>query len=225
MAVEIETTSYSAEPFEFSYEPSKVIEVKYDGQNRPAVELIGGEDLSAIIDMLSYQVRLEDYDRVVVLSEGGWYLAQELAKRQDFPLDASTTTEIKTKRANGGGETTIVNPDDLSSLHDKRVLIIDDLVDSAATLETVYEYLPYAEGVAIAKKTLDAEKIEDLQRQENILARTIVGATIPDYWVGGGGLDFGNFAEKEYGYKKGFPRLLNKIVIMYESLQEDNRQY
>lgn len=226
MAVETAPSVNIYEPFEFVYDPAnpKIVNVEYGGQERMAVELIGEKDLDTVIDYVSYQVSLAAFDHIMILSEGGFYLANELSRRQDYVLGSHNTSIVSTTRPPGGGEAIIDNPDLLDKIADKKVLVIDDLVDSAGTLATIFARLPNASGVAIAQKVLDQSDTH-YYRQQEVLRRTVVGAKIPNLWVGGAGLDYGSVAENLHGYKKGYPRWIRKIVIMAESLIEDNRQY
>jgi len=190
------TKSYEAPFVSFPQNP-RLIEL--DGFS--VLDYISPEYMNLRIRDLSSRIKLDDFDRVVVNAKGGWFLYYELARLQ---LPRQRPIEVVYRRPPQAYGAIVDNPIP-SALREKRLLIVEDILDSGGVLETMMRDAPNSTCLVAVKKRNIPNQIQT--------ANTYSCVETDNLWLGGCGMDFGNES-----YSENFPRSYPGIVVMPELL-------
>jgi len=173
--------------FEFSKNP-KIFEL--DGH--PVYEYIQPHVMDKIIEQFSWQVNLNWFDKIVVNLKGGEYFAKSLAKLKNYQGEIINIEYHRDRKI------TIPVP---SYLRDKRIGVIDDILDGGGTAEDILNDAPNASFIFLTKKIGIQDQI--------IIPRSLVALQISDVWVGGCGM---NLESEGDGLPKNFSRKHKGLV-------------
>lgn len=151
--------------------------------------LIDARQLQAGYDRMAVEIRaaMADLNPVVLcIMMGGLHATAELTKRLDFPLQIDYLQATRYGLDTHGGELIWkVSPEiDLSGRH---VLIVDDILDEGATLQTVLNAI-HAQGPASIRTALVVKKMHD--RCVPGLKPDFLGFEVEDRYLFGAGLDY-----------------------------------
>jgi len=131
----------------------------------------------------------EGKDLVVIsLLRGSFIFTADLVRAIDLPLEIDfLTTSSYGHREHSEGIVDIVQ-DIRSEVKGRDVLIVDDIVDSGYTLEKVYYHIKDMELKTLKTCVL----LDKPDRRENDFNADYVIFTIPDVFIVGYGLNYGN---------------------------------
>ena len=126
---------------------------------------------------------------VVSLLRGSFIFTADLVRNLDIPveIDFMTTSSYDDKKVSSG-KVNIVQ-DIRTDIKGKNVLIVDDIVDSGNTMEKVIEYLKIKEPESIKVAVM----LDKPSRRQVELNPDFVGFTIPDLFIVGYGLNYGDY--------------------------------
>ncbi len=125
---------------------------------------------------------------VVSLLRGSFIFAADLVRAMDMPLEIDfLTTSSYGHREYSEGIVDILQ-DVRSDVKGRDVLIVDDIVDSGHTLEKVYRHIDSMEPKSLKTCVL----LDKPDRRENDFDADYVIFTIPDVFIVGYGLNYGN---------------------------------
>lgn len=149
---------------------------------------IGRAELNKIISELAAKITSDYIDKEVVFVltlKGSIFFAADLIRQ--IPLDS--TMEVISAKSYGSemhtsGDVKIVNL--LPDIEKKHVLIIEDIVDSGLTIETLFEKIKLSNPASLEAITLLSKPT---MRKVNVNVK-YVGKEIPPEFVIGYGLDF-----------------------------------
>lgn len=102
------------------------------------------DELDAKVEELHKLITEDSFvpDTILAIARGGWFPARVLSdiySSQDIPVDVvSVTTKFYTNIGKTGSRPVLVQ--ELHSLFDQRVLIVDDVSDSGSTLKFIKGY-------------------------------------------------------------------------------------
>ena len=123
---------------------------------------------------------------IVGVLDGCLIFLADLMRRFEMPLDV-VLVRIKTYLdSDVPQKTPVISPDDLCRVSGRRVLVVDDIYDTGATLAALKKSL-YEAGVAEVKACALLEKKRSPVRTREL---DFVGFLIPDVFVVGYGLDY-----------------------------------
>lgn len=126
---------------------------------------------------------------VVSLLRGGFMFTADLVREIDLSLEVDfMTTSSYGNREESMGRVEIVN-DIRGDIKDKDVLVVDDIVDSGYTMERIVEHLK-KKGPRSIKTCVMLDKPS---RRKVDLHPDLVGFTIPDIFIVGYGLNYGDY--------------------------------
>jgi len=154
--------------------------------------LCSEEDISNRLDELGQQIS-DDYRNkklyVVSLLRGSFVFTADLVRKFDIPVKIDfMTTSSYGHDTESSGSVNIVN-DIKENLQDYHVLVVDDITDSGLTMKYVMEHLK-AKNPASVKCCVLLDKPE---RRKVEIVPDYVGFTIPDKFVVGYGLNYGDY--------------------------------
>lgn len=173
-----------------------------------AEKLYSDEDISRALDQLAGQINacyrsqeLEQPVIVISIMNGGLILAGHLLTRFDFPLFMDFIHATRYRNQTSGGELDWkVEPH--SSLKDRHVLLVDDILDEGYTLDAIIDYC-HRQGVKDVKSVVLVEKRHD--RKKPGVVCDFIGLQVEDRYVFGFGMDY-----------RGYHRNLNSIYALSE---------
>lgn len=147
---------------------------------------ISKDMVDRIINNLSENIKMDDFEHVLVNMNGGKFLFDKLSKLQNY---TSPPILIEYHRPEGGFGAKIDIPIP-PGVKNKKCLVVDDIYDSGGVLSAIMKDLsPDSEAVVLITK-------KDIQNQ--ILITNIkIGVRIDNVWIGGCGMDMGVVNEKE----------------------------
>lgn len=125
---------------------------------------------------------------VVSLLRGSFIFTADLVRSMNIPLevDFMTTSSYDDKEVSSG-KVNIVQ-DIRTDIKGKNLLIVDDIVDSGNTMEKVIKYLKAKEPESIKIAVM----LDKPSRRQVELKPDYVGFTIPDLFIVGYGLNYGD---------------------------------
>ncbi|MDP3918165.1 MAG: hypothetical protein Q8Q30_03260 [Candidatus Woesebacteria bacterium] len=173
--------------FEFPKNP-KIFELDC----HPVYEYIQPHVMDKIIEQFSWQVNLNWFDKIVVNLKGGEYFAKSLAKLKNYQGEIINIEYHRDRKI------TIPVP---SYLRDKRIGVIDDILDGGGTAEDILNDAPNASFIFLTKKIGIQDQI--------IIPRSLVALQISDVWVGGCGM---NLESDGDGLPENFTRKYKGLV-------------
>ena len=157
-----------------------------------ACVLVSPEEISSIVDRLGAEIQAtyENSNRrlvMVVILKGSMPFAADLMKRLTLPIEL----EFMKVSSYGAGTKTSgeikisldLNRDDLQDID---LLVVEDIVDSGRTLSRLTQLLKNRNAHSVRTCTL----LDKPSRREVEFVPDFCGATIPDEFVVGYGLDY-----------------------------------
>lgn len=125
---------------------------------------------------------------VICLLRGGFIFAADLVREISIPLeiDFITTSSYENKEVSQG-KVDIIS-DIREDIKGKDVLIVDDIVDSGYTMENVIKHLQLKGPNSIKTCVM----LDKPSRRKVELSPNFVGFSIPDTFIVGYGLNYGN---------------------------------
>lgn len=151
--------------------------------------LYDAEALAAIYDGMAAEITntLAGQNPVVLcVMLGGMVPTAELIKRLTFPFEFDYLHATRYQGETSGGELVWkVSPE--TDLYNRDVLVIDDILDEGATLQSILGALD-AQGAASVRTAIMLTKSHS--RRQPGVAADIAGAEVPDRYVFGAGMDY-----------------------------------
>lgn len=148
-------------------------------------------DLSAALDEMAQQItaRLHDANPLVIsVLTGGMVPTSFLVTRLPFPLQLDYLHATRYRGQTSGGTLQwIARPQ--TSLRDRVVLLVDDILDEGHTLRAIVDDC-LAQG---ARQVLTAVVLEKNRERSTTIKADFTGLQVPDRYVFGFGMDY-----KEY---------------------------
>ncbi len=145
-------------------------------------------EVEAALDSMAKQINQLLADRnplVLCVMNGGLVAAGQLLTRLTMPLTVDTINASRYQNKTVGSEIEwIVKP--RTSLKNRTVLLIDDILDAGITLAAIYDYC-IAEGASSVYTAVLLDK--DLP-QDKPLTADFVGLKVVDRYVFGYGMDY-----------------------------------
>jgi len=135
----------------------------------------------AITEKLSGSVPL-----VLPVMNGGLVLGGKLIPQLNFPLQMDYIHATRYRGETSGSELSWLKKPE-SSLQDKIVLLIDDILDQGITLAAIVDYC-YEAGAKKVYTAVLAEKI--IEQDKPIEHADFTGLKLPDRYVFGSGMDY-----------------------------------
>ena len=132
----------------------------------------------------------KDRDIVVIsLLRGSFIFAADLIRELEVPvnIDFMTTSSYEHNEISSG-IVEIIN-DVRTDIKDKDVLIVDDIINSGHTMKKVVEFV----GMKEPKSINICVMLDKPSRREADIAPDYVGFTIPDVFIVGYGLNYGDY--------------------------------
>lgn len=125
----------------------------------------------------------------ICLLRGGFVFTADLVRELQIPVNV----DFMTTSSYGHGETSsgvveIIN-DIRTDIEGRHVLIIDDIMDSGNTMEKVVDFIAKKEPKTIRTCVM----LDKPSRREANISPDYVGFTIPDVFIVGYGLNYGDF--------------------------------
>ena len=150
-------------------------------------------EVDAAIDKMAHEIHNQVQDSnplFLVVMVGGVICAGHLLTRLDFPLELDYVHATRYQSSLRGGEIHW-RAEPKTSLKDRTVIIVDDILDLGVTLSAIIEYCK-AQG---AKEILTAVLVDKIRPREvgGLEKADFTGLEIEDRYVFGYGLDY-----KEY---------------------------
>jgi uncharacterized protein len=115
---------------------------------------VSWEEYHAKIEQLAAQIYQSqwEFDQILCLARGGLRIGDVLSRIYDKPLAILSTSSYGGKDFQERGNLTIANNITMTTATlGKRILIVDDLVDSGVTLARILEWLQLHEEFAITE--------------------------------------------------------------------------
>lgn len=154
--------------------------------------LVSEDEINAMVDRLGKEISRDfEGEPLVVLGvlKGGFVFMADLIRKITIPLEldfiAVSSYGASTKSS---GVVRLIKDTDID-LTGKRVLIVEDIVDSGLTLS----YLKGLLQGRNAKEVKICTAFDKPERRKVDLEADYVGAVIPDEYVVGYGLDYANY--------------------------------
>ena len=154
--------------------------------------LFSEKDISNRVSELGKQIS-NDYKNknlyVIPLLKGGFIFAADLVRRIEIPTRIGfMTTSSYGKEMQTTGKVEIIHDvkDDLTDYH---VLIADDISDSGLTMDHVINHLKTKNPLSIKSCVL----LDKPERRQLDFVPDYIGFTIPNKFVAGYGLNYGNY--------------------------------
>ena len=160
--------------------------------NKRQKTLFSREEIAKRVRELGIEIS-EDYkgkDLVVIsLLRGSFIFTSDLVRELSIPVEVEfMTTSSYGHSEESSGQVEIVH-DIRTDIKGKDVLIVDDIMDSGFTLENVVEHLEEKSPRSIKVSVM----LDKPSRRKVDLAPDYVGFTIPDVFIVGYGLNYGDF--------------------------------
>lgn len=135
----------------------------------------------------------KDYEgkNIVVISllRGSFVFAADLVRAITVPVNVDfMTTSSYGHSVKSSGVVEIIN-DIRTDVKDKYVLIVDDIMDSGNTMKEVVDYINQKEPKSIKTCVM----LDKPSRREADISPDYVGFTIPDVFIVGYGLNYGDY--------------------------------
>ncbi len=151
--------------------------------------LFSGKQVRAALDRLGEELTqaYADSDPLLLcVMTGGMIACGQLATRLDFPLQIDYIHATRYRGDTSGSELHwLVSPH--ISLHDRTVIVVDDILDEGITLKAISEWCR-EQGAARVVTVVLVEKLHD--RRYGLEHADHVGLQVGDRYVFGYGLDY-----------------------------------
>jgi len=126
---------------------------------------------------------------IISLLRGSFIFASDLVREIDIPLEVDFLTTSSYEDAKVSSGKVNIFQDIRADINGKEVLIVDDIIDTGYTLEKVIEHLNGKNPKSINICVL----LDKPSKREVKLEPDIVGFSIPDLFIVGYGLNYGNY--------------------------------
>jgi len=150
--------------------------------------LISETELAETVATLAERIRDDYRDKdplVVGLLKGSFVFMADLIRRLDIPMEIDFMAAASYVGRESTGELVILKGLN-ESVHDRHVLIVEDIIDTGLTLSQIYERLSNEGPASIEICTL----IDKPARRQVEVPVKYVGKEIPDLFIVGYGIDF-----------------------------------
>jgi len=159
--------------------------------------LFTAEQVSTALDSIAAKISAKHRDNnplVLCVMNGGLIVTSELLLRLDFPLEQDYLHATRYRGETQGGELSwLAEPQ--SSLKDRHVLVVDDILDEGYTLAAIVKYCQKA-GVCSVETAALVEKCHD--RKQGIKA-DYIGLEVEDRYLFGYGMDYKGYLRNAAG--------------------------
>lgn len=160
--------------------------------NRKRRVLFSAEDISKKVKELGEKIS-SDYEGkelvVVSLLRGSFIFASDLVRE----INVLTQIEFMTTASYGHGEETSGQVNIVTDIKDdiegKDVLVVDDIMDTGLTMEKILEHLKQKNPSSIKSCVM----LDKPDRRKTTITPDYVGFTIPDVFIVGYGLNYGDY--------------------------------
>lgn len=171
-------------------EQKEIDNEKYSHILNQAEKLYSTEDMENALDKMAGEITAQLKDKnplFICVLNGAMVPMGQLIPRLNFPLQIDYIHATRYQGKIEGGELEIVAKP-RSSLKDRVVVLVEDIIDTGVTLKSVVDYC-YGEG---AKEVLTATLIDkqDARVENGIQNADFVGLVIPNKFIIGYGLDY-----------------------------------
>ncbi len=165
--------------------------------------LYSESEVEAALDNMAHNIHclLEQRNPLLLcVMNGGLVVAGKLLSRLNFPLTLDAINASRYRNDTRGGDIRwLYTP--ISSLSNRTVLIVDDILDEGPTLRAIYDYCQ-AQG---ASSIYTAVLVNKQLPYKKPITADFVGLDIPDRYIFGYGMDY-----------KGYCRNLTAIYALKE---------
>ena len=154
--------------------------------------LFSREEIAERVHELGREIT-SDYESkelvVVSLLRGSFIFTADLVRELNNPVEVDfMTTSSYGHSENSSGNVNIVH-DIRANVEDKDILIVDDIIDSGFTIEKVVNHLK----TKSPKSVKICVMLDKPSRRKVDLSPDYIGFTIPDVFIVGYGLNYGDF--------------------------------
>ncbi|NLV77318.1 MAG: hypoxanthine phosphoribosyltransferase [Tissierellia bacterium] len=158
--------------------------------NKKPKVLFSTEEISQRVKELGEEIS-KDYEDIVIISllRGSFIFAADLVREIDIPvnIDFMTTSSYGHDEVSSGVVEIIT--DIRTDIKDKDVLILDDIIDSGNTMKKVVEFVQMKDP----KRIKICCMLDKPSRRQADINPDYVGFTIPDVFIVGYGLNYGDY--------------------------------
>jgi hypoxanthine phosphoribosyltransferase len=162
-------------------------------ENKRREVLFSKEAIAERVAELGKQLTVECADKnllVISLLKGSFIFAADLVRQIDLPVRIEfMTTSSYGHDENSSGSLNVVQDLSIESLEEYDVLVVDDITDSAITMTGIFEHLKAKNPKSISCCVL----LDKPSRRKVEFEPQYVGFTIPDKFIVGYGLNYGDY--------------------------------
>ncbi len=162
-------------------------------ENKRREVLFSKEAIAERVAELGKQLTVECADKnllVISLLKGSFIFAADLVRQIDLPVRIEfMTTSSYGHDENSSGSLNVVQDLNVTSLEEYDVLVVDDITDSAITMTGIFEHLKAKNPKSISCCVL----LDKPSRRKVEFEPQYVGFTIPDKFIVGYGLNYGDY--------------------------------
>ncbi len=162
-------------------------------ENKRREVLFSSEDIAARVKELGGQLTEEYKEKnllVISLLKGSFIFTADLVRKIDLPVRIEfMTTSSYGHDEESSGAVQVVQDLKIDSLEDYDVLVVDDITDSAITMTGVFEHLKKKNPKSLSCCVL----LDKPSRRRVEFEPNYVGFTIPDKFIVGYGLNYGDY--------------------------------
>lgn len=160
--------------------------------NKKQKILFSSDDINNRVKELGEQIS-KDYEGkklvVVSLLRGSFIFAADLVRQIQVPTQIEfITTASYGHNEESSGQVNIVT-DIKDDIEGKDVLVVDDIMDTGLTMEKILEHLKKKNPSSIKSCVM----LDKPERRKTEIAPDYVGFTIPDLFIVGYGLNYGDY--------------------------------
>lgn len=160
--------------------------------NKQRKILFSTDEISEKVKELGQQIS-KDYEGkslvVVSLLRGSFIFAADLVREIEVPTQIEfMTTASYGHSEESSGQVNIIN-DIKDDIEGRDVLVVDDIMDSGLTMEKIIEHLKKKNPSSIKSCVM----LDKPERRRTEITPDYVGFTIPDYFIVGYGLNYGDY--------------------------------
>lgn len=150
--------------------------------------LISEDELTELVDTLAQQIENDYRDKdllVVGLLKGSFVFMADLIRRLSIPMEVDFMAATSYVGRESTGELVVLKGLN-ESVHERHVLIVEDIIDTGLTLSQIHERLSLEGPASLEICTL----IDKPARRQVDVPVKYVGREIPDLFIVGYGIDF-----------------------------------
>ncbi|HHI92094.1 MAG TPA: hypoxanthine-guanine phosphoribosyltransferase [Gammaproteobacteria bacterium] len=159
--------------------------------------LFSAEQVSAALNSMAEKISARHRDNhplVLCVMNGGLIVTGELLLRLDFPLEQDYLHATRYRGKTQGGELKwLVEP--RSSLKDRHVLVVDDILDEGYTLAAIVAYCQQAGARSVETVAL----VEKIHNRKHGIKADYIGLEVEDRYLFGYGMDYKGYLRNAAG--------------------------